>query len=142
MKGKVKRILSGMLSAMTIMTSIIQPITTYAAEAEPAAYEAEYPELEKVKDNLTEEEVIQVQDYEVAVGSSFDVKTDFSGMKINTTYGSDAARVVLDEDGKLVVDNVYNGFDEAVQKQIKEYLKHSRATKTGKAASRKLAEVL
>lgn len=28
----------------------------------------------------------------------------------------------MDEDGKLVVDNVYNGFDEAVQKQIKEYL--------------------
>ena len=40
----------------------------------------------------------------------------------HTTYGSDAAWVVLDEDGKLVVDNVYNGFDEAVQKQIKEYL--------------------
>lgn len=41
MKGKVKRILSGMLSVMTIMTSIIQPITIYAAETEPAAYEAE-----------------------------------------------------------------------------------------------------
>ena len=84
MKGKVKRILSGMLSVMTIMTSIIQPITIYAAETEPAAYEAEYPALEKVKDNLTEEEVVQVQDYEVEVGSSFDVKTEFSGMKINS----------------------------------------------------------
>lgn len=40
----------------------------------------------------------------------------------HTTYGSDAAWIVLDEDGKLVVDNVYNGFDETVQKQIKEYL--------------------
>ena len=40
----------------------------------------------------------------------------------HTTYGSDAAWVVLDEDGKLVVDNVYNGFDEAVQKEIQEYL--------------------
>lgn len=122
MKGKVKRILSGMLLVMTIMTSIIQPITIYAAETEPAAYEAEYPALEKVKDNLAEEEMVQVQDYEVEVGSSFDVKTDFSGMKINTTYGFDAAWVVLDEDGKLVVDNVYNSFDEAFQKQIKEYL--------------------
>ena len=52
MKGKVKRILSGMLSVMTIMTSIIQPITIYAAETEPAVYEAEYSALEKVKDNL------------------------------------------------------------------------------------------
>lgn len=83
MKGKVKRILSGMLSVITIMTSIIQPITIYAAETEPAAYEAEYPALEKVKDNLAEEEVVQVQDYEVEVGSSFDAKTDFSGMKFN-----------------------------------------------------------
>lgn len=81
MKGKVKRILSGMLSVITIMTSIIQPITIYAVETEPAAYEAKYPSLEKVKDNLAEEEVVQVQDYEVEVGSSFDVKTDFSGMK-------------------------------------------------------------
>ena len=40
----------------------------------------------------------------------------------HTTYGFDAAWVVLDEDGKLVVDNVYNGFDEAVQKEIQEYL--------------------
>jgi len=77
MKGKVKRILSGMLSVITIMTSIIQPITIYAVETEPAAYEAKYP------DNLAEEEVVQVQDYEVEVGSSFDVKTDFSGMKFN-----------------------------------------------------------
>ena len=84
MKGKVKRVLSGMLSVMTIMTSIIQPITIYAAETEPAAYEAEYLTLEKVKDNLGEKEVVQVQDYEVEVGSSFDVKTDFSGMKINS----------------------------------------------------------
>lgn len=42
MKGKVKRILSGMLSVITIMTSIIQPITIYAVETEPAAYEAKY----------------------------------------------------------------------------------------------------
>ena len=40
----------------------------------------------------------------------------------HTTYGSDATWIVLDEDGKLVVDNVYNGFDEAVQKEIQEYL--------------------
>jgi len=40
----------------------------------------------------------------------------------HTTYGASAANVVLDEDGKLVVDHVRNGFDETVQKQIKEYL--------------------
>ncbi len=40
----------------------------------------------------------------------------------HTTYGADAAWVVLDEYGKMVVDHVYNGFDENVQKLIKEYL--------------------
>lgn len=40
----------------------------------------------------------------------------------HTAYGTDAANVVLDEDGKLVVDQVFHGFDETVQKQIKEYL--------------------
>ena len=49
MKGKSRRIVSGFLSALTIISSIVQPVTTYAAEAEPAAYEAEYPDMEKVK---------------------------------------------------------------------------------------------
>ena len=37
-------------------------------------------------------------------------------------YGKDAAWVVLDEDGKLIVDNVYQGFDQTVLQQIKDYL--------------------
>lgn len=40
----------------------------------------------------------------------------------HTAYGASAANAVLDEDGKLVVDHVRNGFDETVQKQIKEYM--------------------
>ena len=57
MKGKSKRIVSGFLSALTIISSIMQPVTTYAAEAEPAAYEAEYPDMEKVKGALAEDTV-------------------------------------------------------------------------------------
>ena len=38
------------------------------------------------------------------------------------TYGKEAAWVVLDEDGKLIVDNVYQGFDQTVLQQIKDYL--------------------
>lgn len=40
----------------------------------------------------------------------------------HTAYGMEAANVVLDEGGNLVVDQVFHGFDETVQKQIKEYL--------------------
>ncbi len=38
------------------------------------------------------------------------------------TYGKEAAWIVLDEDGKLIVDNVYQGFDQTVLQQIKDYL--------------------
>ena len=40
----------------------------------------------------------------------------------HTAYGAQAANVVLDGDGNLVVDNVFHGFDEAVKQQIREYL--------------------
>lgn len=83
MKGKSKRIVSGFLSALTIISSIMQPVTTYAAEAEPAAYEAEYPDMEKVKGALAEDEIVTAEDYEVEAGTGFDVKSDFSGMKIH-----------------------------------------------------------
>ena len=76
MKGKSKRIVSGFLSALTIISSIMQPVTTYAAEAEPAAYEAEYPDMEKVKGALAEDEIVTAEDYEVEAGTGFDVKSD------------------------------------------------------------------
>ena len=37
-------------------------------------------------------------------------------------YGADGTYIVLDEAGKLIVDSVYNGFDQTVQQQIKDYL--------------------
>lgn len=37
-------------------------------------------------------------------------------------YGRNAEWLVVDENGKLVADNVYHGFDQAVQKAIREYL--------------------
>lgn len=83
MKGNVKRIVSGLLSVLTIVTSVMQPVITYAAEPEPASYEAEYPALTAVRDSLDVEEVVTAQDYETVVGSSFDVSCDFTGLEIN-----------------------------------------------------------
>lgn len=83
MKGKGKRVLSGLLSLLTILTSVIQPVVTYAAEPEPAGYEAQYPALETVREFLDAEEVVTAEDYEVQAGSSFDVKSDFSGLEIH-----------------------------------------------------------
>lgn len=51
----------------------------------------------------------------------------------HTTYGKNAAWVVIDEMGKLIVDQVMTGFDEAVKEQIISYL-HPQETqkKSGK----------
>ena len=83
MKGKGKRILSGLLSLLTILTSVIQPVITYAAEPETSGYEAQYPALETVREYLDAEEIVTATDYEVETGSSFDVKSDFSGLEIH-----------------------------------------------------------
>lgn len=45
------------------------------------------------------------------------------------TYGKEGAWSVIDEYGKLVVDNVYRGFDQSVQQQIKDYLNPSQPIK-------------
>lgn len=38
------------------------------------------------------------------------------------TYGKEAAWTVVDADGNLAVDNVYNGFDQATLQQIRDYM--------------------
>lgn len=42
------------------------------------------------------------------------------------TYGKEAAWVVVDQAGKLAVDNVRNGFDPEVKKKLEEYLQPSQ----------------
>lgn len=100
MKGKAKRVLSGMLSVMTILTSFVQPMTTFAAEPEPAAYEAEYPVLDKVRAELSEDEIVTVQDYEMETGDSFDVESDFSGMELKDERVKVKFHEAKDENGQ------------------------------------------
>ncbi len=79
---KTKRVISGLLAAMTILSALIQPASALAEDPGLAAYEAEYPALETVRPELAEDEIVTAGDYEVEVGSSFDVEHDFSGMEI------------------------------------------------------------
>ena len=83
LKGNVKRIVSGLLSAVTVLSAFLQPVGTYAAEPEPAAYEAEYPALEKVKEKLDADEIAAAGDHTVEIDSSFDVEHDFSGIEFS-----------------------------------------------------------
>ena len=54
----------------------------------------------------------------------------------HTVYGAEAANVVLDEQGKLIVDDVFHGFDETVKAQVKAEI----AEKSGIAAPQMAAE--
>ena len=50
LKTNGKRIVSSLLSAVTVLSFFLQSFAVFAAETEPAAYEAEYPLLEHVRE--------------------------------------------------------------------------------------------
>lgn len=46
-------------------------------------------------------------------------------------YGTNVAYVILDQNGKVIVDSVYNGFDDMVKQQIRDYLHSPVQEQTG-----------
>ena len=77
--GHLRRLVSGFLAGMTLLSTVLSPMTAYAAE--PKADEKP-PLYEEVKDLLDEDEVVKAKDYEITVGSEFDVTCDFTGLEI------------------------------------------------------------
>ena len=77
--GNLRRLVSGFLAGMTLLSTVLSPMTAYAAE--PKA-EEKPPLYEEVKDLLDEDEVVKANDYEITVGSEFDVTCDFTGLEI------------------------------------------------------------
>lgn len=71
MKRNMKRIVSGLLAAVTILSGALSPLAASAAET--GQEEKKPPVYEEVKDQLDEAEVVTAHDYEVAVGSDFDI---------------------------------------------------------------------
>lgn len=78
-KYRFRRILSGVMAAVTILSTVISPLTVYASE-EPKA--AKPPAYESVKDLLDENEVVKATDLELEVGQEFDVSMDFTNLEI------------------------------------------------------------
>lgn len=73
--GNLRKLVSGFLAGMTLLS----PMTAYAAETKA---EEKPPLYEEVKDLLDEDEVVKAKDYEITVGSEFDVTCDFTGLEI------------------------------------------------------------
>lgn len=94
LKGNGKKLLSCLLSAVTVLSAfLLQPVDVQGADLEIAAYEAEYPALEKIKEDLKEEEIVAVEDHEVEIGSDFDIEHDFFGME----FSSDKVKIIFHE---------------------------------------------
>lgn len=77
--GNLRRLVSGFLAGMTLLSTVLSPMTAYAAERKA---EEKPPLYEEVKDLLDEDEVVKAKDYEITVGSKFDVTCDFTGLEI------------------------------------------------------------
>ena len=78
-KGNFRKVVSGLLVGMTMLSTVLSPMTAYAAEIQP---EEKPPFYEEVKDFLDEDEVVTAKDYELETGSVFDVKSDYTGLEI------------------------------------------------------------
>ena len=53
-KGNFRKVVSGLLAGMTMLSTVLSPMTAYAAEIQP---EEKPPLYEEVKDLLDEDEV-------------------------------------------------------------------------------------
>ena len=90
-KGNFRKVVSGLLAGMTMLSTVLSPMTAYAAEIQP---EEKPPLYEEVKDLLDEEEVVTAKDYELETGSVFDVKSDYTGLEIKD---ADKVKVTFEE---------------------------------------------
>ena len=102
LKGNVKRIVSGLLSAVTVLSAFLQPVGVYAAVPETVAYEAEYPAFEKVKEKLDADEIVAAKDHIVEIDSGFDVEHDFSGIEFSPDKVKITFYEATDKGGKKI----------------------------------------
>lgn len=76
-KQSLKRMISGILAAVTVLTNLVSPMSVSAAESQ-----IEPPLLEEVREQLEADEIVVAGDYQIEVGSKFDVSCDYTGIEI------------------------------------------------------------
>ena len=79
-KKKARRVMSGLLTAVTVLSTVLSPAVAYASD--DAGSVKKIPHYEEIKDQLDENEVVTAKDYEIKVGDNFDVKNDYTGLTI------------------------------------------------------------
>ena len=71
-KKKARRVMSGLLTAVTVLSTVLSPAVAYASD--DAGSVKKIPYYEEIKDQLDEDEVVTAKDYEIKVGDNFDVR--------------------------------------------------------------------
>lgn len=79
-KKNMRRFLSGFLAMLTVLSTMLSPILSYAADVVPVPEEP--PLYEAVKNELDADEVVKAKDLELETGSIFEVEKDFTGLEI------------------------------------------------------------
>ena len=79
-KKNARRVMSGLLTAVTVLSTVLSPAVAYASD--DAGSVKKIPYYEEIKDQLDEDEVVTAKDYEIKVGDNFDVKSDYTGLTI------------------------------------------------------------
>ena len=79
-KKKARRVVSGLLTAVTVLSTILSPVVSYASD--DVGKQKKVPYYKEIKDQLDEDEVVKANDYELHVGDTFDVESDFTGLEI------------------------------------------------------------
>ena len=89
----------------------------------------EIPDFMKVTSSESGGLTKDTVDYEIEGKDGTWQVVDF--LLVEEQYGTNVAYVVLDQNGKVIVDSVYNGFDDMVKQQIRDYLHPPVQEQTG-----------
>ena len=92
LKKKRTAILSGLLAAVCVISSVLQPASASASSAVSPVY----PGLSEVRAQLDDDEIISAEDITVEIGSDFDIVNDRTGFVI-----PDDAKVSILFDGAV-----------------------------------------
>lgn len=107
-KKKARRVMSGLLTAVTVLSTVLSPAVAYASDDVGSVKKIPY--YEEIKDQLDEDEVVTAKDYEIKVGDNFDVKSDYTGLtiqddsKVKVTF-----QEAKDTDGIALMTAIYFG---------------------------------
>ncbi len=86
-KNRFGRIAAGILSMITLFTSVYSPAAVLAAESgkgNDSGYTEAYPEISSVRDKLADDEIVKAEDITIYSDENFDISKDMRGISYSS----------------------------------------------------------